>query len=412
MKLIFKIYKIIILVFYIFTSQYVYALDDAPPTIMTQDEYIKILPHGESITFKLINKNIDIIKSLDGNTYQIKSEEIKNKIFDTCMIGEQCHITGTVKGQEIIQVSHVNRNFDINISNIPTNGFGIFGFNLNDSYNNIINKAKNAGFCISHDSLSPPIKPLSSPIETAVDKRAWPSLSLFNAFPPLNSKFSNDNFKLQNLIKNHPDIFPYIEIWGNAQGKYPGTIKLNFYFLKLLEFSEPKMFSFIVETNLNEQFLVHTLDTTYKLIYDFPDDYFLRNISGFYVWEDNGEYAILIEKMGLIFYSPNLINIINKLNIDNFGNHKNIEQSNNTTSSILYGKAEYRSEAGMKFIYLIEKNGKEIFLGAPFEIEENQSKVCIGKSLKDDSEIAIQGKLIKDSEGNYSFEEDKYECIK
>lgn len=411
MKSIFKYTYIIILFLSVLRSQYSYALDDAPLTIMGRDEYINILPHSESIIFKLIDKNIDKIKSLKGNIYLIKSNQIKSKILDTCLIGENCHIIGTVKGQDIIQVSSVERNFDINISKINNNSFGIFGFDLNDSYKNIINKAKNAGFCISYSTLSPPIKPLFSPIKSAIDKGAWPSLSLFNAFPPLNSKFSNDNFKLQNLIKNYPDLFPHIEIWGYEQGNSPGIIKINFYFLKLPEFSEPKMFSFIVETNLNEQILVHTLDNSYKLIYDFPDDYFLRNISGFYVWEDNSDYAVLIEKMGLIFYSPNLINIINKLNIDDYSYQKNIEGTNNITHHIIQGKAEYRTEAGMRFIYLIEKNGKYIFLGAPFEIEKNQSKICILKSLENDSEITIQGKLIKDSEGNYSFEEDRYKCI-
>ena len=310
--------KIFIFFILLLNYNYVLALDDTPLTIMSTEEHYKLLPHDDSIIFKLLNDNLQQVKSIDGKIYSINSKDIRDKILNTCVIGEKCYISGTFKGKDILSISNVKRNFDIDISNISTNGFGIFGFSLNDTYEQILDKAKKLGFCISHSTLTSTIKPLSPPIKSSIEKGAWPSISLFNTFPPFNSKFVNDNFKLQNLIKNNPKIFPYIEIWGNSIGKDHGIIKLNFYFLNLPDYSSPKMFSFILESTINDLNIVNILNNSYDLLYDFPDDYFLRNLGGFYVWKKNNDYVIFIHKMGAIFYSPQIIKIIDTLNQNDF----------------------------------------------------------------------------------------------
>lgn len=67
-------------------------------------------------------------------------------------------------------------------------------------------------------------------------------------------------------------------------------------------------------------------------------------------------------------------------------------------------------DAGMNFYFLVPKNGTQIFLGAPFEVQEDPNKECVGKAEENESEVTLEGILIK--EGNeYSFLEDKYACV-
>ena len=67
-------------------------------------------------------------------------------------------------------------------------------------------------------------------------------------------------------------------------------------------------------------------------------------------------------------------------------------------------------DAGMNFYFLIPKDGTQILLGAPFEVQEDPNKECVVKAEENESEVTLEGILIK--EGNeYSFLDDKYVCV-
>lgn len=68
-------------------------------------------------------------------------------------------------------------------------------------------------------------------------------------------------------------------------------------------------------------------------------------------------------------------------------------------------------DAGMYFYFLIQKDGTQIFLGAPFEVQEDPAKDCVEKAAENESEVTLEGILIKE-ENEYSFLDNKYICAK
>ncbi len=67
-------------------------------------------------------------------------------------------------------------------------------------------------------------------------------------------------------------------------------------------------------------------------------------------------------------------------------------------------------EANMDFYWLIPKNGKRIFLGAPFEIDEDTSKLCVSQAADNEINITLEG-IITNEGGELNFLDNKFRCI-
>lgn len=312
--------KIIFFVMW-FTFNFSYNLSannlENPPGlgIMGNDEYYNILPHSEIITFIIDSEDFNDINTKNNKNYTLDRNNViklRKQILEICDVGEQCRINCTARRNNIISIQKVEVSCDVTLTENNKNGFGIFNFNLGDTYEDILENANKMGFCVSHNSFNELMRLYKHHFpNSAIEKGAWPSLSIFNTLPPFFKTFEKDNFKIQRLIKDNPNDFPFVEIWGDAEGIIDGPIKLNFYFFKSPKSNEFKMYSFIGEFLPTQELkLLPILDEKYKLIYDFDDDFFLRKLGGFYFWEYHNNYIVLIEKMGVLFYSPEIINEI------------------------------------------------------------------------------------------------------
>lgn len=76
------------------------------------------------------------------------------------------------------------------------------------------------------------------------------------------------------------------------------------------------------------------------------------------------------------------------------------------------GKTEYIRDydVNMSFYWLLQKNGTKIFLGAPFEVDEDPSKACVSQSAENETEITLEGVLVRESE-DLSFRDGKFRCV-